>query len=83
MGKAEGRYPRQVSVQNLFVGGAEAFDDLADAHRIPNQHCVGQQAQATRLVHDLVEVAGAELAAIGEEKTPADQVVPIFPAIQL
>ena len=43
----------------------------------------GQQAQATRLVHDLVQIASAELAAIGEEEATAGQVMPIPPTIQL
>lgn len=67
----------------LLAGSAQALDDFADAHCIPNQHGIGQQAQAARFVHDLVQIASAELAAIGEEKATAGQVMPILPAIQL
>jgi len=83
MGITERRHPCQVGVQDLFARSAQALDDLADAHRIPNQDGIGEQAQATRLVHDLVQIAGTELAAIGEEEAAGHQVVPMIPAVQL
>jgi len=49
--------------------------DLSDLHRIPNQHGIGEQAQAACLVHNFVQVARAELAPVGKEQAAACQIV--------
>ena len=49
---------------------------------LPCQDCVRQQTQTARLIHNLLVVAGARLAAIGEEQ-PAGQFMPRFASTEL
>jgi len=48
----------------------------------PYQDGVGHQAQAARLIHDLLVIPGAEFSLVGEED-PARQTVPMLTPIQL
>jgi hypothetical protein len=41
--------PGQVFIQDRLTGRTQSRDDLAHPHRIPDQHRVRQQAQATGL----------------------------------
>lgn len=45
----------------------QAADDLGYMHGVPDQDGIGQQAQATGLVHDLGEIAGTELPLVGKK----------------
>jgi len=76
------RDPRQVLILHFVPASAELRDDAGDMDRVPDQHGVGQQAEAARLVHDLLVVAGPEVALIGEEQ-PLGQDVAKLPAVQL
>src|ERR1700756_2168084 len=49
---------------------------------VPDQDGVGQQAEAARLIHDLLVIAGAEGAVVGEEQ-PLGQGMAEFTAIEL
>ena len=49
--------------------------------RVPQHGGIGQQAEAACLVHDLLVVADAELAPVGEEQ-PARERVPGFAAVE-
>jgi hypothetical protein len=51
-------------------GGArlpESIDDSANLGHVPYQDGVGYQAQAARLIHDLLVIPGAEFSLVGEE----------------
>ena len=76
------RYPRQVLIQDGLAGGPQHGDYFHDGHGVPDQNRIRQQAQTTGLVHDLLVVAGAELAAVSEEQ-PARQGVARLTAIEL
>lgn len=61
---------------------AQLPNDIADLDRVPCQDCVRQQTQTARLIHNLLVVAGARLAAIGEEQ-PAGRFMPRFASTEL
>jgi hypothetical protein len=66
-------------------GGArlpESVDDSGNLEPVPYQDGVGYQAQAARLIHDLLVIPGAEFSLVGEED-PACQTVPMLTPIQL
>src|SRR5271168_2018563 len=52
--------PCQILVVDLVSGGTELLDDTGDVDSVPDQHGIGQQAEAAGLVHHLLVVAGAE-----------------------
>ena len=61
----------------VFVGNGgarlpESLDDSGDLGRVPYQDGVGYQAQAARLIHDLLVIPSAEFSLVGEED-PARQ----------
>src|ERR1700756_3017971 len=76
------RYPRQISIINFLTRCAQQPNDIADLDRFPHQDRVRQQTQTARLIHNLLVVTGAKLAAIGEEQ-PAGQFMPRFASIEL
>src|SRR5712692_3280503 len=73
---------RAKSIHDGLAGGPQLGDYFHDGHGVPDQHRIGQEAQTTGLVHDLLVVAGAELAAVCEEQ-PARQGVARLTAIEL
>jgi hypothetical protein len=56
----------------VLASSAQLSDYFHDDHSVPHQDSIGQQAQATSLVRDLLIVARSELAAVAEEQ-PARQ----------
>ena len=78
-----GGHPREVPIGNLVSCGPQLIHDLRNAHRVPDQYGIGKQAEAACLVHDLLGVAGAKLAAVGEEQTPANQFMPGLTTVEL
>ncbi len=70
-------YPRQISIINFLTRCAQLSNDIADRDRVPYQDRVRQQTQTARLIHNLLVVTGAKLAAICE-KQPAGQFMPRF-----
>ena len=72
----------EVLVADRGAGGAQLGDDALDLQGVPQHDGVGQQAEATGLVHDYLEIGGAELALIGEEQPPG-QVVAGLAAVKL
>src|SRR3954447_12829025 len=74
-------------MDEIFVADCRAFgtqfrNDALDLQGVPQHHSVGQQAEATGLVHDHFEVGGAELALIGEEQPPG-QTMASLSAVEL
>ncbi len=61
-------YPGEVLVLHLVAVSAELLDDAADMDGVPDQHGVGEQAEAAGLIHYLLVVAGPEAALVGEEQ---------------
>src|SRR6202011_1337739 len=64
-------------------GGArlpESVDDSGNLERVPYQDGVGYQAQAARLIHDLLVIPGSEFSLVGGED-PARQTVPMLTPI--
>src|SRR5271165_1970119 len=64
----QGRDPCQVHILHRMPGGPQLIDDVGDVDRVPDQHRVGEKAEAAGLVHHLFVVAGTEAAPIGEEQ---------------
>ena len=58
----------QILVLHLVSGGTKLVDDAGDVDGVPDQHGIGEQAEAAGLVHHLLVVAGAEAAPVGEEQ---------------
>jgi hypothetical protein len=72
------------NVGEIFIGDrrptlTKRLNDLRHMQCIPNQDGVGDQAQATRLVHDFLVIADAELALVGKEDSPRQAVPGIRP----
>jgi len=65
----------QVGIEDFFTSRAEARHNLSDLNGVPGHHRVRESAEATRLVHDLLQIAGAEFSPVGEEQAAGDQVV--------
>ena len=74
MSMGQGRDPGQVGVLHLVPGGPQLINDRGDVDGVPDQHGVGEKAEAAGLVHDLLVVAGAEAAPIGEEQRSGEGV---------
>ncbi len=55
----------------------ESLDDSGNLERVPYQDGVRYQAQAARLVHDLLVIPSAKFTLVGE-KDPASQTVPVL-----
>lgn len=55
-------------VRNDVPIGAKPCDDAVDVDRIPDEHGIREEAEATRLVHDFLVVPEAECALVGEEQ---------------
>src|SRR5271165_5224539 len=72
----------EVLVVHRMAGGAELPGDAAHVHGVPDQHGIGEQAEAAGLVHDLLVVAGAEVALVGE-KDPSGEDVAELAAVEL
>ena len=71
----------QVLIGNGRARLPECLDDSGNLERVPYQDGVGYQAQATRLVHDLLVIPSAKFTLVGE-KDPACQTVPVLASIQ-
>ena len=74
-------------MSQVFIGNGsarlpESLDDFGDLERVPYQDSVGYQAQAARLVHDLLVIPSAKFTLVGK-KDPACQTVPVLTSIQL
>jgi hypothetical protein len=73
------RDAREIFIGNSVTVGPQLSDDAVDVDGVPNEHGIGKQAQATRLVHDLLVVASAEGAVIGEEQPLRERVTEFTP----
>jgi hypothetical protein len=67
-------------MSQVFIGNGrarlpESLDDSGDLERVPYQDGVRYQAQAARLVHELLVIPSAKFTLVGE-KDPACQTVP-------
>src|ERR1700726_2340144 len=74
-------------MSHVFIGNGrarlpESLDDSGNLERVPYQDGVRYQAQAARLVHDLLVIPSAKFTLVGE-KDPACQTVPVLTSIQL
>src|SRR5271169_3403250 len=65
-----------------MAAGTELLGDAAHVYGVPDQHGIGEQAEAAGLVHDLLVVAGAEVALVGEED-PSGEDVAELTAVEL
>ena len=74
--------PRQIFVLDRFAGGPQSVHDLLHVDGVPDHDGMGEHTQATGLVHDFVNVAITELAPIGKEEPPGEDVAVLSP-IQL
>ena len=72
----------EVFVTDRCAAGAQFRDDALDLQGVPQHDGVGQQTETTGLVHDHLEIRGAELALIGEEQ-PSGQAVAGLAAVEL
>ena len=72
----------EVLVAHRMAGGTELPGDAAHVHGVPDQHGIREQAEAAGLVHDLLVVAGAEVALVGE-KDPSGEDVAKLAAVEL
>ena len=72
----------QVFIGNVGTRLAERLDDSGNLKRVPYQDGVGYQAQAARLVHDLLVIPSAKFTLVGE-KDPACQTMAVLTSIQL
>jgi hypothetical protein len=79
----EGRNPSKIGIAHVVLIDAKPSHDFLDPLAVPDQHGIGEQAQAAGLIHDFIDVSRAELTAIGEEQTARCQIVPIFAAVEL
>jgi len=69
-------------MSQVFIGNGrarlpESLDDSGNLERVPYQDGVRYQAQAARLVHDLLVIPSAKFTLVGE-KDPACQTVPVL-----
>ena len=86
IGDDMGMEQRPVAGEILVVYGlassAELIYDLLHMNGVPDHRSVGEQAQATGLVHDFVDVGIPEFAAVGEEQS-FGQRMPMLATVQL
>src|SRR5271168_5192059 len=82
VGMRQRRDAGQVLVLHLVSGGTKLVDDAGDVDGVPDQHSIGEQAEAAGLVHHLLVVAGAEAAPVGEEQRLGEGVAE-FAAVEL
>ena len=61
---------------------SQTFDDVIDLDSVPVEDGIGNQAQATGLIHDFLVITRRELALIGKEN-PAWELVAVFALIEL
>ena len=76
------RDAREIFIGNSVTVGPQLSDDAVDVDGVPNEHGIGKQAQATRLVHDLLVVASTERALVGEEQ-PSGETMAKLAAVKL
>ena len=60
VGMRQWRGAGQILVLHLVSGGTELIDDAGDMDGVPDQHGIGEKAEATGFVHHLLVVAGAK-----------------------
>ena len=82
VGMRQWRGAGQILVLHLVSGGTELIDDASDMDGVPDQHGIGEKAEATGFVHHLLVVAGAEGTPIGEEQGFGEDVAE-FAAVEL
>ena len=75
------------NMSQVFIGNGrarlpESLDDSGNLERVPYQDGVRYQAQAARLVHNLLVIPSAKFTLVSE-KDPACQTVPALTSIQL
>ena len=58
----------EILVLSRLPRGADLIHDLLQGNRVPDDRRMGEQAQSTGLVHDLLHVGISEFAAVGEEQ---------------
>ena len=68
-------------MSQVFIGNGrarlpESLDDSGNLERVPYQDGVGYQAQAARLVHDLLVIQGAEFSVVGEKNPKRSSMSP-------
>ena len=73
---------RQGFLGDILSLGPQIFNDIVDFEGVPIQDGIGNQAQATGFVHDLLVIARRKFPLIGKEN-PAWQLVPIFALVEL
>jgi hypothetical protein len=72
----------EIFVAYCRAAGAQFGDDALDLQRVPQNNGVGEQTEATGLVHDHLEVRGAELALVSEEQ-PSGQAMTGLATVKL
>ena len=82
VGMHQWRSASQILVFHLMSGGSELTDDAGNMDAVPDQHGIGEKAEATGFVHHLFVVAGAEVTPIGEEQRLGEDVAE-FAAVEL
>ena len=78
----QGRDSAQILIPHLVPLRPELAGDPGCLRGIPHQDRVREEAQAARLVHDLLVVGGAELSLITEEESAGERVT-LLAAVQL
>ena len=78
----EGPDPGEVLVSRGLAGVAELINDLLHSNRIPHDSGIAEQAEATGLIHDFVEIPIPKLAPVRKEQ-PAGQRMPGLATVEL
>lgn len=73
---------RQGFLVDHFALRPQIFHDVVDLNGVPVQDGIGNQAQATGFVHDLLVIASRKFTLVGKENPPR-QLVPIFALVEL
>jgi hypothetical protein len=69
------RHPCKILIADLVTCPSQPIHDLGDPQRVLYEHRIRQQAEATCLIHDLLGISGSELAAVGKEQPPTDELI--------
>ena len=73
---------RQGFLVNVLALCPELVHDLGDLEGIPVQDRIGNETQATGLVHDLLVIPRRKFALVGKEN-PARQLMAVFALVEL
>lgn len=59
VGEHQRRHPREIAIVNLISISTKLGNDLSDAHAVPNQDGIREEAEATRFIHDVFQIVCA------------------------